>query len=507
MIMKSFIIALISVISAAAFSVAGTEQKPVLSSPLAVAPGAATGLPQYFPRVAWSAGAKIWLVVWEAGLATGDETARGGLAQDIYAARISADGKYLDPNGILVCKAKDFQGRPVVASDGKDFLVVWHDMRTGKDWDLYAARVSSDGKVQDSDGFLVSGGTHNQCLPDVVFGAGNYYAVWLDMRHFPEYRVFGSRISPDGKVLDAGGAELIRGIDDKILESWRKASFAPGKHGQGWHQFAAQPSAPFLATSGKAHVLGAFKAQFGTGMGNGDQNFLLRRVDAAGGKPLGGQDIFAIEKATEASKWVSSGLSSAGIDRPGLTSIGDKGFMAATFFAHHGFGSDGTGIRVAAFLDAEGKSAGVPKVQFVAAEDIQRGMGYRSNGVRSNTMALTWDGKRALHVVDRYIQSDPKGGDRVGDMDVLGIFLDADGRRISDLASGATVEPDKMKESKPRWTLAAPEKVSPFMLADGPALQCLPAAAAGNEGSFLVVWQDEPVGKDSCIMARTINVK
>jgi hypothetical protein len=133
------------------------------------------------------------------------------LENDVLCARVSADGKALDPKGIPVGKAKDVQESPRVSSDGKDFLVVWQDMRSGRDDDVYGARVSNDGKVLDPEGgFMVAGGPHNQCFPDVTFAGDHYCAAWQGLPGdgdpgYPGtgYHIFGARITREGKVQTA----------------------------------------------------------------------------------------------------------------------------------------------------------------------------------------------------------------------------------------------------------------------------------------------------------------
>lgn len=494
---------------AGACRAADTAQKPVLPEAAAVAPQAEGEWPQYWPRVAWSAAAKVWLVVWEDGHAASDETARDGRAQDIFAARIDAGGKMLDPKGIPVCTAKDFQGRPVVASDGKDFLVLWQDMRSGKDWDVYAARVGGDGKVLDPDGVLVSGGAHNQCLPAVCASAGGYYAAWLDARHFPEYRVCGGRIGSDAKPLDGEGTELIRPMSDADVERLRTASFAPGKHGKGWHNAVLEPAPPVLASNGKVCTVLSFASGWTGGPGEGGQadKNLLCRVDAATGKPLAPAEDLKLDDAANATKWFYSLKTS--VRRPPIVPVGEQGFLMAAYYHCHGFGADGNGVRVAAFLDAEGKprmDGKLPALKGIVREADQHGIGYRTFGVRTNVLDMAWDGKRALHVSDRYIVEGKESRDF--NFDVLGIFLDAEGRRLSDLYTCAAVEPDRYSfDRETKKQDEEPAKVSPFVLAGGAEVQSQPAVAAGDEGSFLVVWQAQPAGAASRVMARLVKVK
>jgi len=492
---------------------AAGEQGAKLSEPFAVASQAEGGLPQYHAQAAWSAHAKVWLVVWQQGDPTGDETANGGRSQDIYATRVDADGKVLDPKGIAVCAAKDFQGRPAVASDGKDFLVVWHDLRTGKDWDLYAARVSGEGKVLDADGFLVAGGAYNQCLPDLVFGGGSYYAAWLDMRHFPEYRVYGARVSASGKVLDAQGTEIIRLMSDAEREAWRTAPFSPGKYGTGWHDFGKkgmdgmrQPGPPRLATNGKRHLV---IAHGGPPPSRGPVREVLRVVDAGTGRPQGGPVGLLTSK-----KYDTTALQRHHSYSP-IVGVGKKGFLCAQYRYLHAFGSGGQALWLACSIGPDGRpvtekqeKVTVARMRLVYADGIQRVVGYRTFGCRPNTVILASDGERVLYVSERQLQVVPKGGRLKADIDILGIIVDAEGHRYSDLAAGKVVEQDTYKSlGGTRFEIVGGVKVEPFKIAAGPDYQAAPAAAAGSEGSFLVVWQEEALGKGSRIMARLVRAK
>jgi hypothetical protein len=92
-------------------------------------------------------GSNVYLVVWSDGMQ--QPVAQGA---DIYCARIEkTTGRCLDTNGILVASANDIQGYPQVAFDGTNFLVVWQDYRNGGNWDIYGARVTTEGVVLDPD--------------------------------------------------------------------------------------------------------------------------------------------------------------------------------------------------------------------------------------------------------------------------------------------------------------------------------------------------------------------
>jgi hypothetical protein len=99
----------------------------------------------------------------------------------------------------------------------KPFVIEHYALRNGRDWDVYAARVTAPGKVLDANGFVVAAGQHNQCRPDVGFAAGFYLVVWQEFvgdgtPNTPgnAYVVRGKRISSNGKPADDRPIEIAR---------------------------------------------------------------------------------------------------------------------------------------------------------------------------------------------------------------------------------------------------------------------------------------------------------
>ena len=138
------------------------------------------------------------LVVWSA--------ARSGVF-DVYGARLTPAGIVLDPAGIAISTAADFQTSPAIACDGTGYLVVWADRRADTS-DIYATRVTADGRVLDPDGIVVSAGTDFQGEPAVTFDGTNYVVVWSDMRG-GNSDIYGARVARDGTVLDTSGLALV----------------------------------------------------------------------------------------------------------------------------------------------------------------------------------------------------------------------------------------------------------------------------------------------------------
>lgn len=158
------------------------------------------GKDAYYPGAAF--GKDTYLIAWQAGRMN---------EGDIVGCRVGKDGKVLDGKPFIISAAKDDQERPKVAFGNDIFLAVWQDLRNEKDYDVFAARVSADGKVLDPDGILVSGGAHNQCKPRLAFDGENFIVAWMDFRDGRGYQVFAARVSADGKVLDPEGVNVFKG--------------------------------------------------------------------------------------------------------------------------------------------------------------------------------------------------------------------------------------------------------------------------------------------------------
>jgi hypothetical protein len=139
-----------------------------------------------------------YLVVWQ--------DCRSG--SDIYGARVTPAGITLDTNGILIsiAIATSDQQHPYVSSNGIDYLVVWQDNRNGN-WDIYGARVKSDGTLLDSAGIPISTVINDQTYPSITFKDNNYMVVWFDGRS-GHNEIYGTRITQAGIVLEPNGIEI-----------------------------------------------------------------------------------------------------------------------------------------------------------------------------------------------------------------------------------------------------------------------------------------------------------
>lgn len=145
----------------------------------------------YRPAVA--AGADGFLVVWQAG------RRRTG---DLVGVRLDAQGAPLDVAPFLINAASDDQERARVTFGDGVYLVVWQDLRSHRQYDLYAARVMPDGTVLDPDGFVIAQSEHNEANPVVTFDGTHFFVVW-ERFTAGRYEVWGQRVGSDGALVDA----------------------------------------------------------------------------------------------------------------------------------------------------------------------------------------------------------------------------------------------------------------------------------------------------------------
>jgi hypothetical protein len=122
---------------------------------------------------------------------------------DIYGARVSQTGVVLDTAGIAICIAADRQWCPSIAFDGTNYLIVWEDRRKGSH-DIYGTRVSKSGEVLNPTGFIISNAANNQKSPSLSFDGKNYLVVWQDNRS-GSFDIYGTRVNKLGVVLDKQG--------------------------------------------------------------------------------------------------------------------------------------------------------------------------------------------------------------------------------------------------------------------------------------------------------------
>jgi hypothetical protein len=157
------------------------------------------------PSVALGGG--TYLVTW------GDLRNRdNGGFWDVYGGRVRAvDGVTLAETSTQLSMRTGDEQSPRVASDGRDFLVVWsHFTSNTTGYDVYGVRVrGSDGQVLGGS-FLISDATGNQMEPSVAFGNGYYLVTWSDARN-DAGDIYAARVrASDGTVMETRGVAVSR---------------------------------------------------------------------------------------------------------------------------------------------------------------------------------------------------------------------------------------------------------------------------------------------------------
>lgn len=152
---------------------------------------------QLFPTVA--RGGERFLVVWQ--------DLRSRQQWEIYGALVDAAGRAPDAGNLPVSIGSGSRKYPAVAWNGRTFLVVWMQERSGSGWDIMGARVTPDGAVLDPTGILISEADKDQSRPVVTWAGTHYLVVWMDSRR-DESDVYAARVDADGKVLDPAGLPI-----------------------------------------------------------------------------------------------------------------------------------------------------------------------------------------------------------------------------------------------------------------------------------------------------------
>ena len=134
-----------------------------------------------------------YLVTWLRG---SSYAGYGGTDQMLGRSSVSRPGA-MEP--LATIRIPDEQEESVIAVGRGQSLMVWQDLRNGKDYDVYGARIADDGRVLDAEGFLIAGGPGNQISPTVVFNGTEYLVAWS---HFEgvKYIIRSAKVSSAAQV-------------------------------------------------------------------------------------------------------------------------------------------------------------------------------------------------------------------------------------------------------------------------------------------------------------------
>lgn len=179
------------------------------------------------PAAAFGGG--VYLLVWQDGWPGVGATA------DVLGVRLAADTlKPLDPKPLRLCSAPEAQYGPRVSYNDGVFLVVWQDLRGGRDLDVRGVLLEPATGARRGAELEVAALDGNQARPAVAACGEGFLVVWQDAANTEEagnargYRIRGRRVSSRGEVedpvpltyADAGASPAACGSAGKVLVSW-----------------------------------------------------------------------------------------------------------------------------------------------------------------------------------------------------------------------------------------------------------------------------------------------
>jgi hypothetical protein len=212
---------------------------------------------------------------------------------DIFGARVSTNGGVLDPNGIPIATGPNQQGEPAVVWNGTTLLVVWSELRpeSGTN-DIYGARLNANGAVLDRSGFAVSSGPSSQSEPAVTAVGTQFLVVWNDYRNdrngqFPN--IFGSRVTAAGVVLDPAGILIAAAPGGEYLPAVAAGSrerlvvWQDGRTGHSYSIFAARVTGTHVEDRSGLLVSRSAAPQGSSAVAFDGQNFFVVWAEARNG--------------------------------------------------------------------------------------------------------------------------------------------------------------------------------------------------------------------------------
>lgn len=195
-----------------------------------------------------------YLVVWRQ-----DVGGRG----DVYGARVTSAGVVQDTSGIAIATNAVEHYTPRAASNGSHYFVVWAEYQSTTAWDIAGIRVSSAGALLDTSGIPISTALREQFDPDVASNGTDFFVVWTDYRSGNNHDIYGSRVTSAGVVQDSSGlalcTETVQQYSPKVVWDGTSylAAWADYRWDSYWDVFASQ-----VTSSGTVVTPGGFSVVY-----------------------------------------------------------------------------------------------------------------------------------------------------------------------------------------------------------------------------------------------------
>lgn len=99
---------------------------------------------------------------------------------------------------------------PALARGQTNLLVAWEDQRIIAERDIFGTRITPEGEILDPIGIPICTASGQQSSVEAVGGDQNYLVVWQDRRG-GNSEIYGARIDFQGDVLDPDGFQISTG--------------------------------------------------------------------------------------------------------------------------------------------------------------------------------------------------------------------------------------------------------------------------------------------------------
>ncbi|KPJ60588.1 MAG: hypothetical protein AMJ46_06245 [Latescibacteria bacterium DG_63] len=229
-----------------------------------------------------------FLVVWE-------DDRNGGMGADIYGSRVRKTGVVVGGDGVGISMAVNHQFSPAVAYDGVNHLVVWEDRRHDGFSDIYGARVDVHFDILDDSGIPISLAPGRQYRPVVGFEGRHYVVVWEDERSGVR-DIYGARVGLSGEVLDSQGTVISCASKNKfspvvtrskgynLLIAYEAWTPPPYDSYRIWGNTWSGPTAVLFASASAASSGGSVTLSWEMGVDVPASSFAIQRSDSPEGK-------------------------------------------------------------------------------------------------------------------------------------------------------------------------------------------------------------------------------
>jgi hypothetical protein len=132
---------------------------------------------------------------------------------DIYVNKLEDDGTIAadwEENGIQLCSAPANQLNPQGVMTDNGLLVMWEDLRSGIDGDIYGQMINSAGEtLWEADGIPFVSLPHDQSGFQMEYYNDYLYLIWNDMRDSLDYDIYMQKYDLDGNTQwEAGGVPV-----------------------------------------------------------------------------------------------------------------------------------------------------------------------------------------------------------------------------------------------------------------------------------------------------------